>query len=158
MSHKTIGMKKTSRSIKETGEIAKIFLEKILKKDNLRQGALVVGLSGNLGAGKTTFFQAVAKHLGIKDKVRSPTFVIIKKYPLKKNQKNKKYDFLFHLDAYRLKDEGELLHLGWEEIINDKKNLVFIEWPENVSKVIPSHAEFIYISDDEDEFKHFELK
>jgi len=131
MSNKTI---RVSKNIKETIKIAEIFLDKILKNKNKRQGALVIGLSGDLGAGKTTFIQAVARHLGVKNKVSSPTFVIIKKYPLKKF---KDYEFLFHLDAYRLKNKKELLHLGWEEIVNNKRHLVFIEWPELVAKAMP---------------------
>jgi tRNA threonylcarbamoyladenosine biosynthesis protein TsaE len=153
MSHKTNGTIKTSKSIKETDEIAKSFLQEILQVKN-SQGALVMGLMGDLGAGKTTFLQAVAKHLGVKNKVLSPTFVIMKKYPLK----NKKHDFLFHLDAYRLKNEKELLYLGWEEIIKDGKNLVFIEWPENVSKVMPKHTKYIHISDQKDGQKSFHFK
>jgi tRNA threonylcarbamoyladenosine biosynthesis protein TsaE len=147
-------MKKVSRNIKETAQIARIFMEEVLENGKNSQGALVVGLVGDLGAGKTTFLQAIAKHFGVKNKVSSPTFVIMKKYPLKK----KKYDFLFHLDAYRLKNEKELLHLGWEEIIGDEKNLVFIEWPENVSKIMPKHTKYIHISDQKDGQKVFEFK
>jgi len=158
MSNKREETKVISRSVKETDKIAKIFLKKILEDFSPCDSASVIGLVGNLGAGKTTFMQAVAKHLGIKDKVRSPTFVIIKKYPLEKNQKNKKYDFLFHLDAYRLSSEKELLSLGWKEIIENEKNLVFVEWPENVGKIIPPHTKFIHISDDKDKQKNFELK
>jgi tRNA threonylcarbamoyladenosine biosynthesis protein TsaE len=146
-------MQKVSKNDRETGEIAKVFLNKILKKGIGYQNALVVGLSGDLGTGKTAFTQAVAKHLGIKNKVSSPTFVIVKKYPLK----DKKYKLLFHLDAYRLKNEKELLSLGWEEIINKKEHLVFIEWPENVSKIIPSDAKFVYISHVENGHRNFEL-
>jgi len=146
-------MQKVSKNDRETGEIAKMFLNKILKKDIRRQGALVVSLSGDLGTGKTVFAQAIAKHLGIKNKVSSPTFVIVKKYPLK----NKKYKLLFHLDAYRLKNEKELLYLGWEEIINKKEHLVFIEWPENVSKIIPPNAEFVRISHTKNGYRNFEL-
>ncbi len=147
-------MKKVSKNTKETAEIAKIFLNKILKDKNLRKGAKVVCLSGNLGAGKTAFTQSAAKHLGIKDKVVSPTFVIFKKYPIKL----KGHKFLFHFDAYRLKNEKELLNLGWEEIIADKKHLVFIEWPENVRKIIPAHAQFVYISNDQNDSRVLELK
>ena len=143
-----------SKNIKETEKIARIFLHKILKKDTKHPNALVVGLSGDLGTGKTAFTQAVAKSLGIKNKISSPTFVIIKKYPIK----NKKYKFLFHLDAYRLKNEKELLHLGWEEIIQKKEHLVFIEWPENVSKIIPSDAKFVYISHTPKAHRNFKLK
>ena len=73
-----------SENLGDTRKIAKILLDKTLKRTAKQSRALVVGLSGDLGAGKTTFVQAVAKHLGIKNKINSPTFVIIKKYPLKK--------------------------------------------------------------------------
>lgn len=145
---------KNSKGIKETKEIAKMFLGKILKDKKPQKGALVVGLVGDLGAGKTTFVQAVAKHLGVKNKVNSPTFVIIKKYLIK----NKKHKFLFHLDAYRLKNEGELLHLGWDDIIKNKEHLVFIEWPENVSGVIPKDSKFIKISHTEDKHRDFKFE
>ena len=141
-----------SKNTKETAKIAKIFLKKILKKK--RKSALVVGLSGDLGVGKTAFTKAAGKHLGIKHKINSPTFVIMKKYPIKL----KEYKFLFHFDAYRLGDEKELLHLGWQEIVNNKEHLVFIEWPENVKKAIPSHSKFVYISSDENGHRNFKLK
>jgi len=144
-----------SKNIKETEEIAKLFLEKILNGKIPQKGALVVGLSGDLGAGKTAFTQSVAKHLGIKNKISSPTFVILKKYPIKKL---KNYKFFFHLDAYRLKNEKELLHLGWEEIISNKEHLVFIEWPENVSNIIPRGAKFVYISHNKKGSRNLKLK
>ena len=143
-----------SKSKKETARIAKIFLDKILKKKKGHRGALVVGLIGDLGAGKTAFTQAVAKHLRLKNKIVSPTFLIIKKYPLK----NKKYKFLFHLDAYRIKNEQELLRLGWEEIIGNREHLVFIEWPENVSKIIPVNARFVHISHTKNKHRNFKLR
>ena len=155
-------MKKVSKSVKETSKIAEAFLEEILKAK--RKTATVVGLVGDLGVGKTTFMQEIAKILKIKEKVRSPTFVIMKSYPLPlprgsaQRARGSDFRFLFHLDAYRLQNEKELLHLGWEEIIKDKKNLVFIEWPGNVSKIMPSHSKFIHISDDKEGNRHFNLK
>lgn len=143
---------KNSKNIKDTAKIAEDFISKILKKP--QKNALVVGLSGELGVGKTAFTQAVGKILGIKNKVSSPTFVIMKKYTLKNN----KYNFLFHLDAYRLKNEKELLHLGWEEIIMNKENIIFIEWPENVAKVIPKNSIFVSISHTKEGHRHFEIK
>ena len=80
--------------------------------------------------------------------------MIMKKYPIKL----KNFKFFFHLDAYRLKNEKELLHLGWEEIISDRENLVFIEWPENVSKAIPSSAKFVYISTNANGYRNLEFK
>ncbi|MGH7249979.1 MAG: tRNA (adenosine(37)-N6)-threonylcarbamoyltransferase complex ATPase subunit type 1 TsaE [Minisyncoccia bacterium] len=149
------GTVKISKKKSDTGKIAKIYLTQILKSKKKESGAIVVGLSGNLGAGKTAFVQAAGRHLGVKNRINSPTFVIMKKYSLSPKWKHK---FLFHLDAYRLKNEKELLHLGWEEIIGDKENLVFIEWPENVSKAMPKHSKFIYIEHDEKKGRNFILK
>jgi len=143
---------RVSKNTKETIEIAGIFLKKIIK--SRPKNATVVGLSGDLGAGKTAFTKATGKHLGIKNKIDSPTFMIMKKYPIKL----KNFKFFFHLDAYRLKNEKELLHLGWEEIISDRENLVFIEWPENVSKAIPSSAKFVYISTNANGYRNLEFK
>ena len=157
-------MKKVSKNVKETREIAKIFLKKISNSAR-KQGASVVGLSGDLGTGKTVFTQAVGKYLGVKNKITSPTFVIMKKYPIPEQAqcgagplKNTNYKFLFHHDAYRLKDKKELLHLGWEEIINNKNYLVFIEWPENVFGAMPTTANFVYISHHKNGHRNFELK
>ena len=136
-------MHKVSTKRSETSQIAKKFLHKITTGGQDKDGARVVGLSGELGAGKTAFVQEIAKHLAIKSKIASPTFVIMKKYSIKKLND---YKFLFHLDAYRLKSEKELLGLGWQEIIGNKEHLVFIEWPENVAKIMPSHTKFVYVS------------
>src|SRR3989338_2248888 len=143
-----------SKSVGDTKKIAKIFLDKILKDKNSRESALIVCLFGDLGAGKTAFTKAVAKHLGIKSTVNSPTFVIMKKYPLRL----KKYKFFFHLDAYRLKNGKELLYLGWENIISNKNHLVFIEWPENVIKVLPSKVVQIFISSEKNNSRNFNIK
>jgi tRNA threonylcarbamoyladenosine biosynthesis protein TsaE len=158
-------MRQISKSIEETSEIARLFLNKILENKNRASGALVVCLSGDLGAGKTAFTQAAARHLGLKNKIISPTFVIMKKYPVPEQArygagslKNRNFKFLFHLDAYRLKNEKELLNLGWEEIIKDKNHLIFIEWPENVAKIIPPGAKFIYLSHDKNGYRKLEIK
>ena len=178
MKNKQVKNIKTSKSLKETKNVAQFFVENLLKEGKTLNKALVVGLIGDLGAGKTAFTQMVAKHLGVKNKVNSPTFVIMKKYSLPKRAVRKSFlanktkpvfagenfyeqpafKFLFHLDAYRLKNEHELLHLGWEEIIKDKKNLVFIEWPENVSKAMPKNSKYIHISDQKNGEKLFKFK
>lgn len=140
-----------SKNPQDTEKIAKEFLLKI-KSNN--KSATLVTLSGELGAGKTTFTQALGKHLGIKNKINSPTFVIMKKYVLKSEH----HDFLFHLDAYRLKNEKELEKLGWAEIIADPKNLILIEWPENVAKAIPKKHISIKISHIKEGERKFEIK
>jgi tRNA threonylcarbamoyladenosine biosynthesis protein TsaE len=153
-----------SKSIKETEKIAKIFLDKLLKIPRKHKGALIVGLSGDLGTGKTAFTKFIAKHLGIKNKVFSPTYVILKKYslPLPRGSAQRargfNYKFFFHMDAYRLESEKELLNLGWEEIINNDEHLIFIEWPENISKALPSHSKFIFIKHKNDKHRDFKFR
>ncbi len=149
------GIQKISKNIKETQDIAGFFLDTILKSKKNRTGAVVVALSGDLGAGKTAFTQTLAKHLGVKNKITSPTFVILKKYPIKKSKDHK---FLFHIDAYRLKSERELLYLGWEELISNQDNLILIEWPEIVESIIPNDAAYVYIAHREDGSRSLELK
>lgn len=131
-------MKIISKSLEETEKVAREFVEKEFTVSN--GGALVAGLYGDLGSGKTAFTQAVAKCLGVKETVTSPTFVIEKIYKLK----NKNFDHLIHIDAYRLKSGDELLHLGWEEIAKNPKNLILIEWPERVAEILPGDMKKIY--------------
>ena len=96
--------------------------------------ATVVTLSGELGAGKTTFTQGIAKALGVGETVSSPTFVLEKIYALASG----KFTHLIHIDAYRLKDESELGVLGWSEITADPGNIIVLEWPERVPTAIPA--------------------
>ncbi len=150
-------MKKVSKNQQDSQIIAKEFIEQILRYEKISKSACVVGLSGDLGTGKTIFTQAVAKILGVKRKVNSPTFVIMKRYEIKYphpaspyleggEKRGGKFTQLFHLDAYRLKNAKELLNLGWEEIISNPEHIVFIEWPENVAKAMPKKHHKIHIS------------
>ena len=112
--------------------------------------ATIVALSGDLGAGKTAFVKGVAKALGVKEHVTSPTFVIMKLYDLE-GQTFKK---LVHIDAYRLKGEHHLKVLGWHELVSKPENLIFIEWPEQAGGAVPQSAlriHFRYSGDDERE-------
>ena len=144
-------MRLMSKTKKDTARIAKIFLRKILS--GKAKKAIVVGLRGDLGAGKTAFTQSVGRLLGIKKNINSPTFMIMKKYPIKG-----KHKFFFHLDAYRLKNERELLQLGWREIVENKEHLVFIEWPENVVKIIPRNSHSIRISYSKKRYRTFKIQ
>lgn len=105
---------------------ALMIIEKINKLNSNK--AIVLALLGDLGAGKTTITKEIAKILGIKENISSPTFVIMKKY----NTKNNKFKKLIHIDAYRLEKEDEITNIGWDSIIKDKDNLIIIEWPEKV--------------------------
>ena len=131
-----------TNSVKETEKVAKNFVEEITRAERARrnnQNALIVGLYGDLGSGKTTFVKGIAKVFGLEKTITSPTFVIEKIYKLK----NQVFDNLIHIDAYRLKNEKELLNLGWREISKNPKNIIFIEWPENVNDILPSDAKNI---------------
>ncbi|HEX7724582.1 MAG TPA: tRNA (adenosine(37)-N6)-threonylcarbamoyltransferase complex ATPase subunit type 1 TsaE [Candidatus Paceibacterota bacterium] len=101
-------------------------------------GAFVVGLSGHLGAGKTSFTKLLAQELGITEIVTSPTFVIMKIYDIQAGAKiggvsgtDVSFKRLVHIDAYRLERRAELDGLDFERISSDPHNLVIIEWPEN---------------------------
>lgn len=98
--------------------------------------AQVVALDGELGAGKTTLTQKIAKLFGVQADVISPTFTIMKKY----ETNNKNFKNLIHIDAYRLDKEDELTNLGWPEMLRDKDNLIIIEWPERVANLIPQNS------------------
>ncbi len=116
-------------------EMEKIAQDFVANLEPKKDGAIVVGLYGDLGAGKTTFTQSVAKVLGIDDVVVSPTFVIEKIYELT----NQKFSNLIHIDAYRLESSSELLSIGWNEVISKSENLIIIEWPGRVGDIMPSH-------------------
>ncbi len=117
-------------------EIAQEILGKLTTKSLKLKAGFVVALSGDLGAGKTTLTQELARQLGVTETLVSPTFVIMKSYKLT----TKNYNLLVHIDAYRLKSSKELLNLGWEELVTDPKNLILIEWPEQVPELIPKNA------------------
>lgn len=113
------------------------------KNKDFENGAVVVGLSGDLGSGKTTFSKKVAEKLGILDNVTSPTFVIQKNYKIADTARGSSLvgvaeDFV-HIDAYRLESSRELEVLGWKKLLETPKTLVFIEWPEKVQDILPKN-------------------
>jgi tRNA threonylcarbamoyladenosine biosynthesis protein TsaE len=108
-------------------------------------GAAVVGLSGDLGAGKTAFVQEVARALGVAEPVTSPTFVIMKSYALVP-EFQQAFDRLVHIDAYRLDDPRELAALRLPAILEDPRALVFVEWPEKTGAYLPAHAQRVILA------------
>jgi tRNA threonylcarbamoyladenosine biosynthesis protein TsaE len=127
-------MKHTSHSLEETAQIAHGWLASISKK-KLTNEATVVGLSGHLGAGKTAFTKCIAKEFGIAEDVTSPTFVIMKIYPVD-SAKNFPWKKLVHIDAYRFERAQELESIDFEKYAADPDNLILIEWPENVKEMV----------------------
>ncbi|MBU0722945.1 tRNA (adenosine(37)-N6)-threonylcarbamoyltransferase complex ATPase subunit type 1 TsaE [Patescibacteria group bacterium] len=101
--------------------------------------AVVLALQGELGAGKTTLTQHIAKVFGIKKNITSPTFVIEKIYNIPK-QTQSKFSKLVHIDAYRLQNKAELNTLGWGESLDNSTNIIVIEWSENISTALPQNT------------------
>lgn len=93
----------------------------------------VILLEGDLGAGKTTFAQGVARGWGSLDPVTSPTFVLINEYRRADEAR------LFHFDAFRLDGPDEATALGLQEIL-DSDGPVLVEWPDRVRDVLPKEA------------------
>lgn len=122
-----------SSSEEQTKRIA----QQLAKKAKSR----IFALTGELGAGKTIFAQGFAKGLGIKDKIISPTFVLIRQHQIPKSSKT-----LYHIDLYRLEQLKDTKRLGLEEIWSNPNNIILIEWAEKAQKLLPKNAVKINIS------------
>ena len=129
-----------SSSSRETKKFASELARKIAKRTARKnaKGSLVFALQGELGSGKTTFIQGFLRGLGIKKRSASPTFIIFRRFKFRNSDLG--FRNLFHIDAYRIKKPRELLALGLKEIFADPKNIVLIEWADNVGKIIPKSA------------------
>lgn len=114
-------------------------------------GATVIALSGDLGAGKTAFVKAIAKQLGITEHIVSPTFIIAKFYPLpgsdapaelfenaQEERAHPHFHELVHIDAYRMEDPKEAEVLRLHELLDDERKLIFVEWPEQLGAELPA--------------------
>ena len=113
--------KLTLSSLEDTKNLGQEIAKEILKRKD--KSAFIVFLDGDLGTGKTTLVKEIIFALGIKEKVKSPTFTIIEPYEL--NDKN-----IYHIDLYRINDPTELEIIGLREYLNESEAIIFIEWPE----------------------------
>jgi len=116
-------MKVIVKNIEET----KLLAEKFVK--DLKVGDIVL-LSGDLGAGKTTFTQFVFKFLGVQGVVNSPTFAVLKSYEANGITLN-------HFDAYRI-NTPEAIECGFDEVISNRDSITFIEWSQNIAELLPT--------------------
>lgn len=89
----------------------------------------LITISGELGAGKTTLVQAIARGYGVTEAVTSPTFALVHVYHGTRS-------LVYHLDLYRLRDERDLLQIGWDEMV-EAPALVLVEWPERAAAALP---------------------
>lgn len=120
-------MEVTTEAAEETKKFGQDF-------GNRLKGGETLALVGDLGSGKTTFVQGLAKAFGV-ERVNSPTFILMRSY-----------GSLYHLDLYRLEENvwEEVKNLGVEEIWRDPKNIVVIEWAEKISNHLPENTTWLY--------------
>ncbi len=104
---------------------------------------VVVGITGELGTGKTTLVRANAGGLGVEEPVTSPTFALVHRYAGRGAT-------VYHVDGYRLKAPSEALDLGLDDILSEPDSVVLIEWPERLGKLLPvlSHRIDLRYTDD----------
>lgn len=100
--------------------------------------ACVVCLSGELGAGKTTFTKKIARELGIKRNVISPTFILERDYNIPKSHPlSVRFSRLVHIDAYRLTEHDALFSAHFRDLMEDPHSLILVEWPERIKAFLP---------------------
>ncbi len=92
--------------------------------------SLVIALTGELGAGKTTLAQAICRGYGVTEPVTSPTYAIVHEYSAPRSQ-------VYHVDLYRLERQEDLQQIGWSDIIASNA-LVIVEWPERAGSLLPA--------------------
>ncbi len=117
-------------------------------------GAIILKLSGELGAGKTTFTQALAECYGITEKVLSPTFILARVHDI---ENDARFTRLVHIDAYRLKNADELTTIGWDEYVKDDTTLIVLEWPEKVAEKIAYSKHAIVFTHDNEQTRGIEM-
>ena len=130
-----------TNSAAQTKSLGQRMSQKILKSKE----AVVVSLKGDLGSGKTTFVQGLAMGLGVKHRILSPTFVLMKKYKIPNTKKQ-----FYHIDCYRIKKASDLSALNLEKLFLNPQNIIVIEWAERIKKILPKNTiifEFKFINE-----------
>lgn len=104
---------------------------------------LVITLSGELGAGKTTLVQAFCRGYEVEEEVTSPTYAIVHRYSAARSP-------VVHIDLYRLSSPTDLINIGWDDILAER-SIVLVEWPDRAGNRIPADhlpIELDYVADD----------
>lgn len=140
-------MKYISKSSVQTLELGK-------KIGKLLEAGMVIALEGDLGGGKTTFTKGIAKGLGIKEEITSPSFTLEKIYQITKN--NKQITGLYHFDFYRIDNPLDMVNYELIEAINDPSGVVVVEWAEKIETELPKEKliiKFHYLGENERELE-----
>ena len=128
-----------TKSKAQTQKIAVKLAKKIIS-ESAGKHARVLALIGDLGSGKTAFTQGFIKSLGIKTHVPSPTFVIFRRYPIHIHKESGGFKNVFHFDLYRIEKPKEIIDLDFKKILKNPENIVLIEWPEKILKLLPKNT------------------
>lgn len=120
----------TSHSLTDTQKLAQKIATQL-------RGGDILCLTGELGAGKTAFTKALAKSFGVKTTVRSPSFNLLKTYPLPKIKNRPQ--LLVHLDCYRLSQAQEAIDIGLTDYLANQNAILIIEWPEKILAKLPKN-------------------
>ena len=120
-------------SLNKLPQYSATLVAKLVERESV-SGAMVVAFHGDLGAGKTTLIQQLARDLGVTDTVTSPTFVVMKQYETNHTHFLK----LIHIDAYRIETIDEMRPLGFGEILTEPQTLICIEWAERIRELLPN--------------------
>lgn len=126
----------TVASVEELKAVAGELLGLWKQLSNVSNEAVVVALSGDLGAGKTTFVQQLGQILGVEETITSPTFVLMKSY----ETSDVSFAKLVHMDAYRIEDDSEMTPLNFTSLLKEKNTLICIEWAERISAFLPART------------------
>lgn len=129
-----------SKSSRDTKNLAATLARKRIR---------IVALVGDLGSGKTTFVQGLARELGIRRRITSPTFIIMNKHHIPRSiatslpLHSRRITHFYHIDLYRVHRSRDLRLLGFKELLRNRKNFVAIEWAERAKRFIPRSATWV---------------
>lgn len=118
------------------------------------KNATVVCLYGELGGGKTVFARGFGRGLGLKQRILSPTFLLMRAYPIEQGGN------FYHLDLYRVNSAQEIKDLGIKEALDNEKNIILIEWAERLHELLPKERidiKFRVLGDRKHEIKIFDM-
>ena len=132
-----------TKSPAQTKKVGTILAKRILNSHFQKEKAIILGLEGDLGGGKTTFLQGFARGLEIRERILSPTFVLMKKLKIPAKTCGLKSRTFIHIDCYRVKNPREILALGFRKITSDPRNIIAVEWAERISKILPKDTVWI---------------
>ncbi|MCL4200684.1 tRNA (adenosine(37)-N6)-threonylcarbamoyltransferase complex ATPase subunit type 1 TsaE [Patescibacteria group bacterium] len=122
-----------TKSAEETKKFGEKFGHSFLAGEDAKRPR-VICLWGELGSGKTTFVQGVAKGFGITTRLLSPTFIIVRHYQIPDSTRS-----IYHLDLYRINHEEDAAAVGFPDMIADPHAIVIVEWPERLGRLLPDN-------------------